>query len=512
MNLRLNSNTLLYGVLFVVLSLTSVLPIWITAHFPSQNGPWYLLAAQIMREYQNPQLGYEAFYTISWHPIPHVLHTVLMYVLSYVAPIMIAQKLALTIYALLLPVSIFYFLSFVSPTRKFLGFFAFLMIHNYVFYRGYHNFSLSIPLFFFAFTYWLKHREVMRRRDFAWLAVLSVLVFLAHLFSFLMLVCAITWYEFLNSKSLKSTAKQVLLTTWCGWLCLVDFIVWNRTSNNWIDRSEREWLEPHVAFEYLMRKFFYSTSIPAYVIGGAATMWLVYLFSRRIIRAMSGTDERLGSVLRDPLFSMTLIILVGYFFVPYKMMNWHYINARMIPFILGIGLGAVGALPNWRFAGGFRLAFLGTVVPAALAVHLLMAREVYKLEAHIQNYTSGIELVEFNKLLLPIHLENPQFGQIRPLTRAHEYYQLSKGGANGYGAAYFNTLVPVNYRSYPVETLFPHFNAANQTEALKQAAQVYDYILVHGNDAALFEAIRQSGFSLIHHRENIRLYRIHHGI
>ncbi|HUT89227.1 MAG TPA: hypothetical protein VMY37_07010 [Thermoguttaceae bacterium] len=489
------------------LILGSLAPVWATEFFPSQNGPWYLLAAHMMREYGNPQWNYAEYYELSWHPIPHMLHTLLMFGFSYLAPIFIAQKLALSVYVILLPLSIFYFLSVAAPDKKVLGYFAFLMIHSYTFYRGYHNFCLSIPLFFFTFAVWLRHRENLRKRDLAILAVLASLTYLSHLFAFLLLVFAIGWYQLIQTQSFRTALRSVFTVTWPAWLLLLYFVFLNLQVNTWVDRSEREWLLPHTAVEYFVRKFFYTTSASAYAVGVAGFLWIVYLLGRRFIQAIANGRHGLAQALRDPFLTMVLVLIPLYFLLPWKFWNWHYISARMIPFMLALSLAAAGSLPVWGRRVGFQAAFVATVALAALAIDGLMTCEVVRLEKYVQQYTSGIAAFEPNGKLLPIHVENPQFGQIRPLTRAHEYYHIARGGANGQGAAYFNTLVPVRYRAHPIERAFPGFEEDSAEQSMKRIAEAYDYVLVWAGDREWTERLQRSGFNLAHADGKLELYR-----
>ena len=124
----------------------------------------------------------------------------------------------------------------------------------------------------------------------------------------------------------------------------------------------------------------------------------------------------------------------------------------------------------------------------------------------IGEYTSGTETMHENARLLPVNTNNTAFGQIRPLTRAHEYYHVEKGGANGVGAAVFNTLVPVKYRTYPVEQLFPRYDATSTDAEVDQVLQSYDYVLVWGEEQRLKARAKENGFNLIQQSPNLSFF------
>ena len=491
--------------LFSILITTALVPIWATEYFPSQNGPWFRLTAQMMKELDNPQWDYHEYYRLHWHPIPHSLNIFLTYGLSHVAPILTAHKLALSVYVVLLPLSIVYFLSVTAPDKKVLGYFAFLMIHTFAFYRGYHNFCLSIPLFFFCLGYWIRHHEGRIRRHWLAWSLLAVLVYFAHLFTFLLLACAIGWYRFVKTRSVRSALWSAVAVTWPGWLLLVDYVALNTQPGSWLDHSQCVWLPLHTCVENFTYKFLYSTSTAVYLLGATLLLWVPFLAARRIVEIGVAGREGVRRALTDPLLTMTLVLVVGYFVLPWKFLGWHYVNIRLIPFILGLALACVGSFPAW---GRLRLRplFLTTVCAGAIGIDVLMATEVARMDEHLQQYTSGVAAFERNKRLLPIHRESPRFGQIRPLTRAHEYYHIAKGGANGAGVAQFNTISPVWYRLDPHHA-FPEFDPLAPTQTMRRIADVYDYVLVWGRDDHLATLLEQSAFGVVHENGKLRLYR-----
>lgn len=494
--------------LFIMMLVACAAPVWVADYFPSQNGPWYLLAAHVMEQYDNPDQNYSDVYVRHWHPIPHMSHTFLMYAFNHVLPVLTAQKMAITVYVVGLPLSIFYFLSVAAPQRRFLGFFAFLMVHNYTFYRGYHNFSLSIPCYFFALGYWLRHKDSFGWKQVLLMAPLISATYLSHLFTFLLLACSIGWYRWIETGSFLRGTRSAIEASWIGWLLLIDFIVLNSQVNSWADREELEFLPPHTAVEYFFYKYFYSMSVPAYILGSLMSLWVAYLMWRRFSEPTTAGVGWLKAKLGDPMVALATVLFVSYFFFPYKIVNWHYANARILPFIFGISLACAGTIPKWgRHGRGFQVAFLTTVCGAAIGIDICMAREVVHAQTAINDYISGIDSFEENSLLLPIHLENPPTGQVRPLTRAHEYYHIAKGGANGYGAAFYNTLVPIWYREYPVTKLFPRYDPKAPAESMKRIVETYGFVLVYGSDEELFKQLADNNFKLVHEKGKTHLFR-----
>src|SRR5262249_31094890 len=103
--------------------------------------------------------------------------------LLFVAPPLVAEKLVLTGYLLLLPLSVRYAVRNIRPDAGFVALLAFPFVPNLFFHMGFHNFCYSLPLFFFVVGYWLKHRTEFTWRRTAILGLLGLILYFCHPFS-----------------------------------------------------------------------------------------------------------------------------------------------------------------------------------------------------------------------------------------------------------------------------------------------------------------------------------------
>ena len=495
-----------HAALVTLLIAASLVPIWAAKRFPSQNGPWFLLPTHMFVQYSNPKWDFSEHYIRNWHPIPHMLHDSLVGLVSTVLPLLVAEKIVLTAYVLLLPASVFYFLSVVAPAKEFLGYLSFLMIYSYPFFRGYHDFTLSIPLFFFGLAYWMRHREHLGKRQAVWLMVISTLVYLSHLFTFALLAGAIGWICLFERRSLSRAVGTSLLITLPGWLLFVDYLLLNAGST-WLDPSDTFWPPFLLTAERFLHFFFYTVSIPAFVIALLPWLWLGVFVVLRAVASGARVREVLRVAARRPLPKLVILLLVAYLICPYHALGWHKVNVRLIPFILVLLLGCLGQIPRTAEGKRIRLAFLATILTSVVCTSGLLTREVMRMDRLLAEYVSGCDAFEPNSRLLPIHLENPRFGRIRPLSRAYEYYHIEKGGVNGKSLPSLNTLSIMWYRSHPVERLFPKYDEESPERSLKRIAEAYDYVLVWGTDGELVGRLEQHRFTRVHKSGKLELYR-----
>jgi hypothetical protein len=172
------------NVLFLALMLATIAPLWCFRYFPSQDGPAHLENATILKEYYWPDREiYRTYYTIDTHPNPNWVGHLLLVGLMVVAPPLIAEKVLLTGYLILLPVSLRYALNAVRPGAGALALLAFPLTPNLFYHMGFHNFCYSLALFFFVVGYWLKHRDHLGWRETATLSALGLVLYFCHLVS-----------------------------------------------------------------------------------------------------------------------------------------------------------------------------------------------------------------------------------------------------------------------------------------------------------------------------------------
>ncbi len=183
--------------LFVVLLLLHILPLWIFAYFPSQDGASHVYNGLVLKEYgKHENYKMRDAWQLNITIFPNWLSHIMLAALLYVFPPVIAEKVFLTIAIGMVPFAFFYFLNAVHrgetgkpPVYAWLGF---PFTYNYLLYMGFYNFQLSISFFFFSFGFWWKHKDDMQVRYLVWLYVLLLLTYLSHIASYGLVVLGIS--------------------------------------------------------------------------------------------------------------------------------------------------------------------------------------------------------------------------------------------------------------------------------------------------------------------------------
>ena len=179
--------------LFVVLLVLHLIPIWIFAYFPSQDGASHVYNALVLKEYsQHENYKMRDAWQLNITIFPNWLSHILLAALLYVFPPVISEKVFLTIAIGLVPIAFFYFIDAVHKRGFVFAWLGFPFAHNYLLYMGFYNFQLSISFFFFSFGFWWKHRGNMQVKHLVVLYVLLLLTYLSHIASYGLVVLGIS--------------------------------------------------------------------------------------------------------------------------------------------------------------------------------------------------------------------------------------------------------------------------------------------------------------------------------
>ena len=182
--------------LFVVLLVLHLLPLWIFAYFPSQDGASHVYNGLVLKEFaKHENYKIRDAWQLNITIFPNWLSHIMLMALLYVFPPVIAEKVFLSIAIGMVPVAFFYFLDAVHKDRegKFVyAWLGFPFAYNYLLYMGFYNFQLSISFFFFSFGFWWKHKDAMEVKHLAWLYVLLLLTYLSHIASYGLIVLGIS--------------------------------------------------------------------------------------------------------------------------------------------------------------------------------------------------------------------------------------------------------------------------------------------------------------------------------
>ena len=170
------------AVLFVVLLVLHLLPIWLVRWVPTQDGPLHVENVLALVDWSSTPL-LQRYYLANWGTQPNWLTQLLLVPLLHAFSPRVAEKLMLTGYTLLLPISF----RTVLP-RGARGWWAslavFPFVHSFPFFMGFWNFCWGMGLAFLTVGFWERVRGRLRPGRFLALALLGLCLYVTHAVAF----------------------------------------------------------------------------------------------------------------------------------------------------------------------------------------------------------------------------------------------------------------------------------------------------------------------------------------
>ncbi|WP_242334871.1 MULTISPECIES: GtrA family protein [Anaeromyxobacter] len=168
--------------IFAGILVLHILPIWLVHYFPTQDGPLHVEnVLSLMRYRHSPLLQH--WYLANWGAQPNWLTQALLAGLLQVVGPLTGEKLVLTGYTVLFPLG---FRALLPPGRDgwWAALAAFPFVHAFPFQMGFWNFCYGLALALLTVGFWLRSRGRLGPSRWLVLALLSVLLFLAHSVAF----------------------------------------------------------------------------------------------------------------------------------------------------------------------------------------------------------------------------------------------------------------------------------------------------------------------------------------
>jgi hypothetical protein len=492
----------------------SLVPIWSHKYFPTQTGPGYLLIYKMLKDFYDPTMGYFNYYVLKTHLlpiIPNVTFNLLVYLFHFIFPILTAYKIVLSLHAILLPLSIFYLLKVIDSRKLLLGFIGFLYFYHWDMFKGHHQMCFSIPIFFFIFGYWIKHAENLNFKNIILLNIGIVLLYLTHLFSFCLLVFTIFIDTLFTYKSIKKACYTIILLFVPSFILLGQYAVLTLTQSTW-NKGGLEYYSILWRIKGIVTKFWYCFSPLELLIGWLPFSFIYGLILKKILNYYTGvpTGNESGfkvlfkQLISDRWLRLLIVLCVLYLVLPSSVLSWKKANLRLIPFLYIFALCCGEMFRNKVIS---RI-FLVITILMTLLQYTIININIGKANNLLNTYTSGISVIEKNSVILPISVEpSPQIGEIRPICWAHNYYNIFKGGVTGFSMGRFNTQVPIWYKHYPIEDNYPLFNRKSPEQNIARIKEVYDYIVLWGEDPKVFNLFEENGFVVVHNQGKLRVYK-----
>ncbi len=430
--------------IFLVLTLLYLLPIWLVTYFPSQDGPSHVYNAVILKEYNNTESYplFQQYYDLNLTPMPNWLSHAGMMLLMFVFSPLIAEKILVSGYVLLLLLGVWYFIGSVDREKRWYAFLMFPFVYNYLLQMGFYNFCYSLAFFLYAIGYWWKHRSQFNLERALTLNLILVLAYFSHPVSIVLALfsIAVLWLLTLRRHRIKRHLLQIpMLLPAC---VLPLWFIWTHGTQS----SQGSWTTVRLKEYLLGLEVLYSFSETQLKLGFVLIIffWVFHVmtfFREKIRWTERGPRFRLQR--EDGFLLLSVIFIILFFLVPDGLSGGGFMKHRLslYPFLILLPWfsARLGKYIKW---GSIGILTLLAVLNLGYLLHWYSM-----LDADMQEFRAGIETVEPNHTIMPLAFDrNGRCDRIGMFLHAIGYYCAFTGGVEWDNYEATTDYFPIRYK------------------------------------------------------------------
>ncbi len=477
-----------------VLSCAVVWPIWSVEFLPLLDIPQHLATIGVMHHYDDALFDHSAYFTVDTTSTQYLLYYIACDLLADVFGVENANRCFISLYAVLLPLSVLYCLAAWGRMRS-AALLAYPLVFNKFLFYGFVNFVFAFPFLFLGLGMMRRMLDRMHsdRTASVWryeagLALCGLVVFFSHLQVFLVYFGALGLVLLLDWPGPKAYMRRMLhlipsLSFFGVWLLMTDGLAggdaWSETvSKRYASMQDADW---ESGWNTLTR--FSERLLSVYRDGPDELITMALAFGILALLVIRGAGKGTNGPPRDlrdyAPEVLTLFVFLFYCFAPMSY-KWVWpINWRFAPmFVLLLLLWGDGE-PHRYIRHALTMAF-AILAAWSLSVHVTHF-DAFDQEA--QEITPILETLERGSRVYGL-IYDPSSQVLDGPAFLHfvQYHQIRKGGVSVYSFAEAPQS-PIRFRSRqdggPPPTPLPSEWKAHEFR-FNTDARYYNYFLVRG--------------------------------
>ncbi len=387
-------------IIFILL-LIHIIPLWIFKFIPTQDGINHVYNAYILKEYNNPvYTKYREVYSLNIKPFPNWVSHAFFYLALYIMPPLIAEKVFVSLYMILTPLSFFYFYKSIDKRLWTFGFLGFLYNYNVLLHLGFYNFVFSVPLYFFTIGYWWRYREKLNSTHAIIINILLIFVYFSHLFSFALALLSVPLLSFTSAILPWDEPKSIKNRFWIFlrsniyilpcYIILVLCLLLNPEEKTAGYKSSKELWDFFISIKslvYFNDRYIYIS----WVLLGVMCLFFVLTLYFKIRSLFVENKGKLKNFLKqsDGFFLLFVVLTILFFKLPWAYGPPAWINDRVNLFLFPV----LTAFFVFRFPDWLKVTKVAVIILLSLAHLGLTIYDYNLLNKDMKEFTSGAGLI-----------------------------------------------------------------------------------------------------------------------
>ena len=391
--------------LFLSLVAVHLLPVILLEYFVTHDGPAHVYSASIIDRLLSGDLLSAYFYIFNPFPVPNWLGHALLSFLNLFLNGNVSERIIICLYIAGLPVSFRYFLLALNPSAQWASYLCFPFIYSLLFYLGFYNFLLGMPVLFFSLTFLIRHENNLSRKSLIAIALLGLLLYFCHLFAlafFILAAAALAATDFFNAlrekkpkdffKQIYRKAQWLLIALTPCTLLMLGFLITHREKGDTFGamiKSEALY-NLFIARPLITLRFDVELD---YAVTISCAFWLLLLYS------IVSFSRNLRFEKKSVLLVISVLLLIAYFFVPDQLGSGSFVSHRLLMFFYLFALLWIGtnAIPKpVRISSSFFFVLISVIF---LSYHY---EESKSLSNDAREFVSAADSIKTGSVVLPV--------------------------------------------------------------------------------------------------------------
>jgi hypothetical protein len=422
-------------VIFALLTVAYLTPIWAFPYLPTQDGPIHLANAIILKDYRKPGARYAEFFELRWELLPNWTTHLLLAGLMHVVPPLIAEKILASLYVIGFSWSFRYFLGAFGESTLRLAPVVFLFLFNRCFLMGFYNYCLSLIFFWLVLGYCLRCRQRFGAAESLVLLAVWPLAYFTHLLGYALAAAGAVWVlvtaPYQRWRKLLWVSGSLLPTAWLAFTALVrpDFLGLSEAASRggglfraWAPKG---WESLRSDIEGMGQQLFepYEAGVPLEVF--ILLLYETVVFSALFTPRQNHGQTRFGPG-RLPVAFLGVLLGSLYIVLPdFPSLAVGFLKARLALLPALVCLACLRLPPAGVLRRGLELSLY-----LLLGVNLgLVARHFQVANRDLHEFTAGVDRVGYGRVLF---ITQSFRGKplVNHLEHAADYYCLTTGNVN----------------------------------------------------------------------------------
>lgn len=465
---RLSSKYIFF---YIALLSAHICLVWFLPYFPTQDGPSHIYNISILHDLLNGGKEWGNYFTYKLNAVPNLGFNLLAYPMLHFFPPLVAEKLFVSMYIVLMGCSVPLFLHVFNKPSMPLSFFVFPVMFNFTLFMGFYSYVVTIPLFLIAFSLCWKNYNHSRIFKFVFYNIIGLIIFYFHLIPFVLFLISLIVITIVRSTDSKERIVELikLLATISPIILNLTFYLIHSPKNPFPEISYLLSISLYIRLLSDLFSFSAVNFSPWQMFPASPVIFLYLLFTYSSVKDIYKRNRQNKNVLDSEklLLSLSSALILIYLFAPFRFGGGGCFNQRF-PWVIFLIILPLFKIPE----GTFWKQFGSKIIVGAVSFFFAFnAVTLWQQSSKVEKFLSGLH-AELPKgaFIMTYRVKKPVRHRVDVLLHAASYYGIFKKNVNigNYetGLYYF----PVKFKD-----TIPNFPSASQISYAPETIDWPDY-------------------------------------